>query len=79
MAQGGQLKRNRGKTMKRILFIAAALIHSSATWSGPAAWYKWHHPQADYDVCAQFPPDAGWVAVKGPFQDSACKKPGVPH
>lgn len=64
--------------MKRIVLISAALC-SSALWADVAAWYKWHSPANDYDICAQTSPGAGWVVVKGPFQDAQCRKQGVPH
>lgn len=61
--------------MKIILFITALLLSVAGAFAGPAPWYKWHSPETDYDVCAQFSPGDGWVIVKGPFEDSACKKP----
>lgn len=60
--------------MKTRTFISGLAFFCTLAWAEPAAWYKWHSPEADYDVCAQFPPGDGWVVVKGPFEDSACKK-----
>lgn len=68
-----------GEVMKRTLFIILAVLYGAAAWAGPAPWYRWRSAQGDHDVCAQFSPGDGWVAVQGPFQDSACRKPGVPH
>jgi len=61
--------------MKTRTLITGMLLFCSLAWAEPAAWYKWHSPEADFDVCAQFSPGDGWVAVKGPFEDSACRKP----
>lgn len=63
------------KPMKKQILSALAIIFCSAASAGPAPWYKWHSNDGDYDICAQFSPGDGWVIVKGPFQDSACKKP----
>jgi len=60
--------------MKALVLIAAATLLSVAAWADPAPWYKWHSQEADYEICAQFSPGDGWVKVKGPFEDSACKK-----
>jgi hypothetical protein len=60
--------------MKQIVFITA-LAFCTTLLAGPAAWYKWHSNDVDYDVCSQFSPGDGWVMVKGPFEDSGCKKP----
>lgn len=68
-----------GETMKRILFTTLAILCCSATLAGPAPWYKWHSAEGEHDVCAQFSPGEGWVIVKGPFEDSSCRKQGVPH
>jgi hypothetical protein len=64
--------------MKRILLIAAALC-CSLVCADAAAWYKWHSAESNFDICSQTSPGDGWVAVKGPFEDAHCKKPGVPH
>jgi len=64
--------------MKRVLLITAVLF-CSTLWAEPAAWYKWHSPNGDFDICSQTSPGEGWVIVKGPFQDAVCKKLGVPH
>jgi len=61
--------------MKRTAFIAAMALCCTTLWAGPAPWYKWHSPEGDHDVCSQFSPGDGWVIVKGPFEDFACKKP----
>jgi hypothetical protein len=61
--------------MKHFIFITVLTLGCSALWAGPAAWYRWHSAEGDYDVCAQFSPGDGWVIVKGPFEDSGCKKP----
>lgn len=61
--------------MKKIAFITTLTLCCSTLWAGPAPWYKWHSPEADYDICAQTSPGDGWIIVKGPFEDSACKKP----
>lgn len=61
--------------MKRFVLITALALSCSTLWAGPAAWYKWHSNDGDYDVCSQFSPGDGWYIVKGPFEDSACKKP----
>jgi hypothetical protein len=61
--------------MKASALIIAATLFCTTVWAGPAAWYKWRSPSADYQVCAQFPPGDDWVAIKGPFEDSGCKKP----
>lgn len=65
--------------MMRILFIALVAFFASGSWAGPAAWYKWRSVLSNNDVCAQFSPGPGWVRVLGPFEDAACRKPGVPH
>jgi len=61
--------------MKRIAFLAALTLCCSALWAGPAPWYKWRSPESDYGIRAQTAPGDGWVIAKGPFEDSACKKP----
>lgn len=60
--------------MKWLLFITTLIVFCTNIWAGPAAWFKWHSPEADYEVCAQFSPGDGWVIVKGPFGDSGCRK-----
>lgn len=60
--------------MKHALCIAAAAFACSIAFAAPAAWFKWHSPLADYDVCAQISPGDDWYIVKGPFEDSGCKK-----
>jgi hypothetical protein len=60
--------------MKQITMITVIALCSTTLWAGPAAWYKWHSPIVDYDVCSQFSPGDGWTVVKGPFEDSGCKK-----
>ncbi len=64
--------------MKSIVFVSA-LLYCACLWAGPAAWYKWHSPESDIEVCSQTSPGDGWVIVKGPFQDAVCRKLGVPH
>jgi len=61
--------------MKASALIVAATLFCTSVWAGPAAWYKWRSPSADIEICAQFSPGDDWVAVKGPFGDSGCKKP----
>ena len=61
--------------MKALAFIAAASFFCITAGAAPAAWFKWHSPDADYEVCAQFSPGDGWFIIKGPFEDSGCKKP----
>ena len=61
--------------MKYALLLAFAGTLSITAHAGPAAWFKWHSPEADYEICAQFSPGDGWRIVKGPFEDSACRKP----
>ncbi len=63
----------------KIAVFFAALCSSFALWAGPAPWYKWHSNSADYDICSQTSPGDGWEIVKGPFQDSHCRKPGMPE
>ena len=63
---------------KLALVLSAALICTSL-WAGPAAWYKWHSPESDVEICSQISPGEGWFAVKGPFEDAVCKKQGVPR
>lgn len=65
--------------MKRASIITLLALFCSAPWAGPAPWYKWHSAEGDHDICAQFSPGDGWSIIKGPFEDSACRKPGVPH
>jgi hypothetical protein len=60
--------------MKALALITAATVLCVAAWAGPAPWYKWHSQEADYEVCAQVSPGDGWVKVKGPFEDSKCRK-----
>ena len=66
--------RNAMKYVKPALFVGIALFCTGLE-AGPAAWYKWRSPSADIEICAQFSPGDDWVAVKGPFADSGCKKP----
>jgi hypothetical protein len=65
--------------MKQVWLSVLLVFCCAAALAGPAPWYKWRSAQSDNDICAQFTPGEGWVRVQGPFQDSACKKPGVPH
>ena len=67
------------KPAKTFAFITVALCCSSLLLAGPAAWYKWHSPESNLDICSQTSPGDGWEIVKGPFEDALCKKPGVPH
>ncbi len=60
--------------MKSTVFLALTAAFFSLAQAEPAAWFRWHSPQADYEVCAQFAPGSGWIIVKGPFEDSGCKK-----
>ncbi len=60
--------------MKHIVAISTVALFASTLWAGPAPWYKWHSQEADHEVCSQFLPGDGWVIVKGPFEDSGCKK-----
>ena len=64
--------------MKEILFIAS-MVYCATLFANPAAWYKWHSADNDFDICSQTSPGDGWVIVKGPFQDALCRKQGVPH
>jgi len=64
--------------MKRVIFISVVFFYSMV-WADQAAWYKWHSPHGEFDICSQTSPGDGWVIVKGPFQDAVCKKLGVPH
>ncbi len=64
--------------MKLIILIAVTLF-CSALLAGPAAWYRWHSGESDFEICSQVSPGDGWYVVKGPFQDAVCKKLGVPH
>ena len=68
----------RAQSMARIVCIGAVLYWSSL-WAGPAAWYKWHSGDNDFDICSQTSPGETWVAVKGPYEDALCRKLGVPH
>lgn len=63
-----------GEAMKHIVAISTVALFCSTLWAGPAPWYRWHSPEGDHDVCSQFLPGDGWVIVKGPFEDSGCKK-----
>lgn len=60
--------------MRAIVLITAVSLFCAAAWAGPAPWFKWHSPEVDYEVCAQFSPGEGWVRTKGPFGDSKCQK-----
>ena len=62
---------------KSLTLVCLALCTASAG-AVPAPWFKWHSPEADNEICAQFSPGQGWVIFKGPFQDAHCSKPGVP-
>ncbi len=66
------------KPGKLIAFVAAALS-CSQLWAGPAAWYLWRSPENSFPICSQTTPGEDWQVIKGPFQDAACKKPGVPR
>lgn len=58
--------------------IALVLLSTStAALAVPAPWYKWRSKLEDITICAQFSPGDGWEAVRGPFQDGNCKKPGA--
>lgn len=65
--------------MSRLRLALLAALVSLPAFAVPAPWYKWYSPEAEHQVCAQFPPAAGWKIVKGPFEDPRCLKPGVPH
>ncbi len=54
-------------------------VWCALAWADPAAWYLWRSPENPSAICSQLPPGDGWVAIKGPFQDGVCKKPGVPQ
>jgi len=60
--------------MKYLLTLLAATLCCTPLSAGPAPWYKWHSNDGEHDVCAQFSPGDGWFIIKGPFEDSACKK-----
>ncbi len=59
--------------------VLTGLLAVAPAWAEPAAWYRWRSEESNVDICSQTPPGEGWVAVKGPYQDAVCKKPGVPH
>jgi hypothetical protein len=63
----------------KLVFAVAAPLFCSLLWANPAPWFRWHSPQADFEVCSQTSPGDGWIVVKGPFEDALCKKLGVPH
>ena len=63
----------------RIAAFVGAALYATLLWADAAAWYLWRSPHAEGSICAQVSPGDGWVVVKGPYQDSACKKKGVPH
>lgn len=60
--------------MKAFAFTLAFAVYCATALAAPAPWFKWHSPDVDYEVCAQFSPGEGWVAIKGPFEDSKCRK-----
>jgi len=64
--------------MKQTVVVTAFALYCSTLSAGPAPWYKWHSPVVDYEICLQFSPGDGWEVVKGPFQDSSCRKQGIP-
>lgn len=67
--------------MKRPLLALAvgALLYATLCSAKPASWYLWRSDSASNFICAQISPGEGWVAFKGPFKDSHCKKPGDPR
>ena len=65
-------------SLYRYLLPVGLALSVAAVSAAPAPWYKWHSPEVDYDICAQFSPGPGWEVVKGPFQDAQCRKPGTP-
>lgn len=60
-----------------ILLLGAAGATTYAALAAPAPWYQWRSKVEDTTVCSQFSPGDGWFAVRGPFQDGNCKKPGT--
>lgn len=65
------------KGFKRAL-IAAIAFYCTALSAAPAAWFLWRSPVDNLAICSQNAPGPGWKPVKGPFQDSQCRKPGSP-
>lgn len=61
--------------MKKTLFAASLIFGFGTAVAAPAPWFLWRSALGDHDICAQFSPGDGWVAVKGPFADSGCRKP----
>lgn len=62
----------------KCIFIAATAFYCAALAAAPAAWFQWRSPVDNLAICSQNAPGPGWQAVKGPFQDSQCRKPGSP-
>lgn len=61
------------KIVTTLVLAAAGAVAAAA----PAPWYQWRSKIEDSTVCAQFSPGPAWLAVRGPFQDGTCKKPGI--
>ena len=66
------------KIARTALFVCTAW-YGALVWADPAAWYLWRSPEDPSAICSQISPGDGWVVIKGPYQDSLCRKAGVPH
>lgn len=64
------------KLARKVIALTLALACTSAA-AAPAPWYQWRSKIEDTTVCSQFSPGPAWMAVRGPFQDGSCKKPGT--
>lgn len=56
---------------KLILIIAASLLSGLAL-AQPSEYYLWKHKTNGKTMCNPDAPDANWVKVSGPYEDSNC-------
>lgn len=57
------------------MILAAALMLSGVAIAQPSIYFLWKHKTSGQTVCNPDAPDANWVKVGGPFQDSNCTIP----
>jgi hypothetical protein len=60
--------------MKRILTLAlAGVLLAGTAIAQPGEYYLWKHKTNNKTMCNPDQPDANWIKVSGPYEDSNCK------
>jgi hypothetical protein len=63
----------RVRCMQKIAVALGMLSLICATsLADPAPWFYWKNIATGDRICAQFPPEDGWMKDGGPFKDARC-------